>query len=346
MIDEVMNHITERWKFNSRVFKNLNLHTLRTIKKCVRIEYFMKEILQRLKLAMMYRLRNSKRDISRAILSNATNWTRVIDDLFDTKRMTTQKLRKLDLLHRRSFFSRRKFEFAFSSFNFETSDMITTTLINALITKVLSTLDFISKKFIIDDRDIIIEDESVTKKNIEDENAIDDSDAIENSDTIDDSDATENSDTIDDSDTTDDSDAIDDSDTTESSDTIEDSDITIDDSDTTDDSDAIDDFDTTESFDIIEDSYIIIEDSDTTIEDSDTTSSASKRRRSDSHDEESCDCRDLDVAWKTDLKKHDNQIQNQKKVLLLLSSMMYVNWKICEIHNELLIIAFDLNVHE
>jgi hypothetical protein len=26
--------------------------------------------------------------------------------------------------------------------------------------------------------------------------------------------------------------------------------------------------------------------------------------------------------------------------------MMYVNWKICEIHNELLIIAFDLNVHE
>jgi hypothetical protein len=26
--------------------------------------------------------------------------------------------------------------------------------------------------------------------------------------------------------------------------------------------------------------------------------------------------------------------------------MIYVNWKICEIHNELLKIAFDLNVHE
>jgi hypothetical protein len=26
--------------------------------------------------------------------------------------------------------------------------------------------------------------------------------------------------------------------------------------------------------------------------------------------------------------------------------MMYANWKICEIHNELLRIAFDLNVHE
>jgi hypothetical protein len=30
----------------------------------------------------------------------------------------------------------------------------------------------------------------------------------------------------------------------------------------------------------------------------------------------------------------------------LLSSMMYVNWEICEIHNELLRVAFDLNVHE
>jgi hypothetical protein len=26
--------------------------------------------------------------------------------------------------------------------------------------------------------------------------------------------------------------------------------------------------------------------------------------------------------------------------------MMYVNWEICEIHNELLKIAFDLSVHE
>jgi hypothetical protein len=32
--------------------------------------------------------------------------------------------------------------------------------------------------------------------------------------------------------------------------------------------------------------------------------------------------------------------------LLLFFSMMYVNWKICEIHNELLKIAFDLNVYE
>ncbi len=327
MIDEVIFHIAERWKFNFRIFKDLNLHTLRIIKKCAQIEYFMKEILQKLKLTVMYRLRNSKRDISRAILSNVTNWARMIDDLFDTKRMTIQKLRELDLLHKKSFFSRREFEFAFSNFNFETSNMIITALINALITKVLSTLDLISKKFIIDDRDTIIEDESVTKESIEDENATDDFDTTENFDTIDDSDATE------DFDITENSDIIDDSDATESSDTTENS-------------DTIDDFDITESSDIIEDSDTIIEDSDTTIEDSDTTSSAFKRRRSDSHDEENCDCRDFDVAWKTDLKRHDNQIQNQRKALLLLFSMMYVNWKICEIHNELLRIAFDLNAHE
>ncbi len=222
---------------------------------------------------------------------------------------------------------------AFSNFNFETLNMIITTLINALITKALSTFDFISKKFIIDDRDIIIENESVTKENIEDENATDDFDITDDFDTIDDFDIIESFDIIDDFDITDDFDIIDDSDVIENFDFTDDSDII-------------------ESFDTIEDSDIIIEDSDTFIEDSDTiddldtTSSAFKRRRSDSHDEESCDCRDLDVVWKTDLERHDNQIQNQRKILLLFSSMMYVNWKICEIHNVLLKIAFDLNVHE
>jgi hypothetical protein len=164
----------------------------------------------------------------------------VIDDLFDTERMTTQKLRELDLLHKESFFSRREFELAFSSFSSETSNMIITVLINALITKALSTLDLISKKFIIDDRDTIIEDESVTKKNIEGESATDDSDTIEDSDTTDDSD------------------------TTGGPGATGGPDIT--------------------------------EGSDTVTDDSDTTSPAFKRRRSDSHDEENCDCRDLDVA--------------------------------------------------
>ncbi len=68
-----MNHIIKRWKFNLRIFKNLNLHTLKTIKKCVQVNYFMKEILKKLKFAMMYQLRNSKKNISRAILLNVIN---------------------------------------------------------------------------------------------------------------------------------------------------------------------------------------------------------------------------------------------------------------------------------
>ncbi len=108
--------------------------------------------------------------------------------------------------------------------------------------------------------------------------------------------------------------------------------------------DIIDDFDITENINIIDD-FDITENIDITDE-IDITSSVFKRRRSDSHDEENCDYRDFDVAWKTDLKKHDNQIQSERETLLLLFSMMYVNWKICEIHNELLKITFNLNVYE
>jgi mevalonate kinase len=111
LIDEVMNHIAKRWKFNSRIFKILELHTLRAIKKCARADYIMKSILQRLKLAVMYRLRNSERNISRAILSNVIDWARVIDDLFDSERVTVEELRQFNLLHRESFFSRQKHEF-------------------------------------------------------------------------------------------------------------------------------------------------------------------------------------------------------------------------------------------
>jgi hypothetical protein len=39
MIDEIMNHIAEWWKFNFRIFKELKLHTLKAIKKCARVDY-------------------------------------------------------------------------------------------------------------------------------------------------------------------------------------------------------------------------------------------------------------------------------------------------------------------
>jgi hypothetical protein len=56
----------------------------------------------------------------------------MINNVFNLKIMTIQKLRKFDFLHKKSFFLKREFEFAFSNFNFETFNMIITILINIL----------------------------------------------------------------------------------------------------------------------------------------------------------------------------------------------------------------------
>jgi hypothetical protein len=157
----------------------------------------------------------------------------MIDDLFDSKKVTIEKLRQLNLLHRESFFSRQRFESAFSSLSFETFDMIIKALINALIKKTLSTFDLIPK-------------ESITTEDF---------------------DITGGSDTIEDPDITDDITG----ETTKGTDTTSDPDTT---------DDIIGG--TTRETDITGETDII--------------DPISKRRRSNSHDEESCDCRDSDVA--------------------------------------------------
>jgi hypothetical protein len=78
----------------------------------------------------------------------------MIDDLFDSERVTVEELRQLNLLHKESFFSRQEHEFAFSSLTSHAIKIIIIALINALIKKTLSTLDLISKKSDITD-DII-----------------------------------------------------------------------------------------------------------------------------------------------------------------------------------------------
>jgi hypothetical protein len=80
MTKEIMSHIAIIWKFNSRVFKTLNLHTLKSMKKYARVDYTMIEILQLFKKIVIYRLHHSKREVFRKILSTTTNWTRVIDE--------------------------------------------------------------------------------------------------------------------------------------------------------------------------------------------------------------------------------------------------------------------------
>ncbi len=153
MIEEVMIVIARKWEFNVWVFKALDLHTLRIIKKCALINYFMKKTLKMLKLTVIYRLRNSKRDISRSILSNATNWFRVVDELFQSETISIEELNALNVLNERSFFSRKETTSTFSNLNAEKTSIMIQVLINALkdltkqrIAKTLSTLDSISKK--------------------------------------------------------------------------------------------------------------------------------------------------------------------------------------------------------
>jgi hypothetical protein len=125
----------------------------------------------------------------------------MIDDLFDSKKVTIEKLRQFNLLHKESFFSRQEHELAFSNFIFHAIKIIIITLINALIKKILSTLDFISKKSdIIDEFDITSDSDTIDDFDITDD-IIDE--IIEDSDTIEDLDTTSDTQSITD-DTTDD----------------------------------------------------------------------------------------------------------------------------------------------
>ncbi len=80
MTKKIMSHIATIWESNFRVFKTLNLHTLRSMRKCAWIDYTMIEILQLLKKIVIYRLHHSKKEVFREILSTATNWTRAADE--------------------------------------------------------------------------------------------------------------------------------------------------------------------------------------------------------------------------------------------------------------------------
>jgi hypothetical protein len=71
MTKEILLHIAIIWKFNFRVFKSLNLHTLRFMKKCARINYTMIEILRLFKKIVIYRLHHSKKEIFKKNVVNS-----------------------------------------------------------------------------------------------------------------------------------------------------------------------------------------------------------------------------------------------------------------------------------
>ncbi len=155
MTKEIMSHIVIIWEFNFRVFKTLDLHTLKSMKKCARVDYTMIEILQLLKKIVIYRLHHSKKEVFRRILSTATNWIRVIDEFRMQESISKDALKAFNLKDEKSFLSREKEQSTFAHINFENSSKIIQDLIKALMNEtqqLLFTLKSTSTKFVRESR--------------------------------------------------------------------------------------------------------------------------------------------------------------------------------------------------
>ncbi len=140
MTKEIMSHIANIWEFNFRVFKILNLHTLKFMKKCARIDYTMIEILQLFKKIVIYRLHHLKKEIFKKILSTTTNWIRLIDEFRMQESISENVLKAFNLRNEKLFLSREKEQSTFAHINLENSGKIIQDLIKALMNKILQFL--------------------------------------------------------------------------------------------------------------------------------------------------------------------------------------------------------------
>jgi hypothetical protein len=141
MTKKIMSHIAIIWKFDFRVFKTLNLHTLKSMKKCSRVDYTMIEIFQLFKKIVIYRLHHSKKEIFKEILSTATDWTRVTDEFRMQESISEDASKVFNLKNERLFLSREKEQSTFAHINLENSSKIiqdlTKTLMNETETQQL-----------------------------------------------------------------------------------------------------------------------------------------------------------------------------------------------------------------
>jgi hypothetical protein len=108
MTKEIMSHIAIIWRFNFRVFKTLDLHTLKSMTKCARVDYTMIEILQLFKKIVIYRLHHSKKKVFRRILSTTTNWIRVTDEFRMQESISKDVLKAFNLKTKNRFYREKK----------------------------------------------------------------------------------------------------------------------------------------------------------------------------------------------------------------------------------------------
>jgi hypothetical protein len=151
MTKKIMSHIAIIWESNFRIFKTLDLHTLRSMKKCARVDYTMIEILQLLKKIVIYRLHHSKKEVLKEILSTTTNWTRVIDEFRMQESISENVLKIFNLKDERSFLSKEEEQSTFAHINLENSSKIIQDLTKTLMNEtqqLLFTLKSTSTKLV------------------------------------------------------------------------------------------------------------------------------------------------------------------------------------------------------
>ncbi len=354
MTKEIMSHIAIIWRFNFRVFKSLNLHTLKFMKKCARIDYTMIETLRLIKKIVIYRLHHSKKEVFKRILSTTTNWTRIIDEFRMQESISENALKAFNLKDEKSFLSREEEQSIFTHINLEISSKIIQDLTKILMNEtqqLLLTFKSTSTKFVRDSRQDATQsdlndatqsdlNDQTTQLDLNDQTQFDLNDQTQpdlNDQTqLDLNDQTIQLDLNDQTTQLDLNDQIqpDLNDQTIQPDLNDQIQLDLNDQ-------TQSDFNTQNQLDL----------NDTTQSDSNTQNqldsnrqqqTRNKRRRRDSDEKNDCDCRESNDIWKRNLEEHDDNTYDERKILLLLSSIIYARWTLCDVHQSILRRAFKL----
>ncbi len=366
MTKEIMSHIAIIWELNSRVFKSLNLHTLRSMKKCARIDYTMIEILRLIKKIVIYQLHHSRKKVFKEILSTTTNWTRIVDEFRIQESISENALKAFNLKDEKSFLSRKEKQSIFTHINLEISSKIIQDLIKILMNEtqqLLFTFKSTSTKFVRNSRQDAIQSDlnDATQSDFNDQTQSDLNDQTTQFDLNDQTRFDFNDQTqLDLNDQTqfdfndqtqfdlnDQTTQLDLNDQTTQFD-LNDQTTQLDFNDQT----QLDLNDQTQSDSNIQNQFDL---NDTIQSDFNTQNqfdsnrqqqTRNKRRRRDSDEKNDCDCRESNDIWKRNLERHDDNIHDERKVLLLLSSIIYVRWTLCDVHQSILKRAFKLIEHD
>ncbi len=286
------------------------------MKKCARTDYTMMKILQLLKKTMIYRLHHSREEIFKEILSTTTNWTRVIDDFRMQESISKNTLKAFNLKDERSFLSRKKEQSTFAHINLKNSSKIIQNLTKALMNEtqqLLFTLKSTSTKLVRnsrrDENQIDLNDH--TQFDLNDQTQFDLNDQIQ----FDFNDQTQFN--------LNDQTQFDFNDQTQS-DLNDQTQFDLNDQTQSDLNDQT-------QFDLNSQTQLDLN-SQTQFDIDRQRQTRNKRRRQDSDERNDCDCRESNDIWKRDLQKHDDNIHDERKALLLLFSIFYAKWSLCVVH--------------